>query len=107
MSKLKQNHPLSRRVKTFNKKDAIYESWFVQKLIKALPLKDPARSKKLVRSVLADFKKVYRIPPDLAVLYAIQSIRPLLWVRIRRRGKKQFRIPFRLRPIRQYKKGFK
>lgn len=107
MAKQKHLHPNHIKSSLFNKKDPIFSSWIVNKLTASLPVKEPAQRRALVYEVLGRLKDKYRINPVFLLLFICQVIRPLFWIKTRRSGKKEFRIPIRLGPLKQYKKGIK
>ena len=72
-----------------------------------MPLKDRARNRALVYEVMGRLKDKYRTNPVFLLVFIFQSVRPLLWLKVRKVGKKEFRIPIRLSPIKQYKKCIK
>lgn len=107
MSKKKQIHPYNSRNKAFNKNDPIFNSWFIKKLINNLPVKHRAKNRKAVYAALGKVKKKTNTNPLFLFVLMVQYLRPLVWVKVRRFGKKEYRIPYRLDPQKQYKKAIK
>ena len=107
MSKKKLIHPYNHKNRFFNKQDPIFSSWFVNKLINNLPIKDRARNRRAVYLALGKIKRLLKVNPLFVLVLLIQYLRPLVWVRVRKFGKKEYRIPYRLSPMKQYKKSLK
>jgi ribosomal protein S7 len=77
------------------------------KLMNDLPLKNRACNRSLVYEVMGRLKEKYRINPVFLIIFLLQFIRPLVWLKVVKFGKKEFRIPIRISPIKQYKKCIK
>ena len=72
-----------------------------------MPLKNRAKNRALVYEVMGRLKEKYRVNPVFLLVFIFQSIRPLLWLKVVKFGKKEFRIPVRISPLKQYKKSVK
>ena len=107
MSKKKLNHPHNNRNKYFNKNDPIFNSWFIKKLINNMPIKHRAKNRKAVFFAMRRVKGLTKTNPLLLFVLMVQHLRPLVWIRVRRFGKKEYRIPYRLDPLKQYKRSIK
>jgi len=72
-----------------------------------MPLKNRAGNRALVYEVMGRLKEKYRVNPAFLLVFLFQSIRPLVWLKVIKFGKKEFRIPVRISPLKQYKKCVK
>jgi len=72
-----------------------------------MPLKTRRKNRALVYEVMGRLKEKYRINPVFLFIFLFQAIRPLLWLRVVKFGRREFRIPVRLSPFQQHKKSVK
>lgn len=108
MSKQKYYIPSSRLSAAYNKQDPLTRSWFIKKLIGCMPLKSKNRNRSLVFKVLDKLRvKNNRGNPTLALVMGLHRAQPTFWIKVIRKGKREYRIPVRLTPLGRYKKSIR
>nr|ADV41834.1 ribosomal protein S7 [Bigelowiella natans] len=89
-----------------NTHDPLYKSWFFRKIIGGLPLKSRSRNKALFRRALARLRHEHHsLDTPFALVWSIHKIRPLFWIRTVKKGKREYKIPFKLTPRGQYRRA--
>ena len=108
MAKIKKRFVENKRVVFFNKKDPIFNSWFVVKLINNLMV--GGEKNKIETAVFKAFsilKQKYNKNPLLVYFLALQELKPVVGIKSMGFGKKRFIIPLGLPLIKQYKLAIK
>ena len=103
MSKKRISNIEHKRTNLRNKKHSLTKSWFIQKLLGGMPLKSRTKNRAVLQRVFTKIRYTHKIDPRLGIMCAINKLKPTLWLRIFKRGRREYRIPYPLPTVKQYR----
>lgn len=108
MSKIKKYFVENKKVVFLNKKDPVFDSWFLNKFINSFTTDgNKVKIEKVILKCFSLIKYKYKRNPLITYLIILQKIKPLITIKFIGFGNKRFSIPIPLSTIKQYKLSIK